>query len=211
MALISVQHGGRIIRFNNEPFFSPNSLRDVSLPPALPQSPNINHVNFMSPQWLTPQFAFLAFIPLRPRWTHVFRSLYDIPPITKRKDQQYMISESARNSWQRIEDASVTIMSTLGGEKGGIGYEVPGFVRPSLMGFNQPHPSKEIARHQVSLARDYFSALVGALSYLIHRKQKNKKISRRLSTGICFLFNPSLTRSLDSYPYSSPSESCPCP
>jgi hypothetical protein len=170
-----LQRSGRVLILNGRRFFSPNSRRDVCLPvenPPIsgfdntfwPNKPRLD--DYLVPRWLTQEFGFLAYLPRRPMFFGtLLEPLRTIPPVEMDAKKMYRLPLATIKAWATLEADLEFVINTFNFTK--TGYVVYWFPTPSTFGFLRPHATKALAETMARLSRDWFTILMGAVSYVL--------------------------------------------
>jgi hypothetical protein len=170
-----LQRSGRVLILNGRRFFSPNSRRDVCLPPPnppvsgfdntfWPDKPRLN--DYLVPRWLTQEFGFLAYLPRRPMFFGtLLEPLRTIPPVEMDDKKKYRLPLATMKAWADLEADLEFVVNFFNFT--GTGYVVYYFPPPSSRGYTRPHATKQIAESMARMSRDWFSILMGAVSYVL--------------------------------------------
>jgi hypothetical protein len=172
-SFISKAAPGRVLIINDRRFYSPNSQRDVRIPPDF-KAPKSGYfdgrsrlADFQEPRWLDPVYGFICMTPLRPTFKGpLFDVLHSFPYIEKLPDQTWILPQSTIQDWQMLEHDLNNMLEALGSLWNG--YRLGHIPPPSSFGYCQAHRTEQIARRQAIISRDWFVMYIGALSYLLH-------------------------------------------
>ena len=100
---------GRVQLIRGDFYYSPNSRRDVELPPVYNDVPfrdsfKDSFAEFRQPLWWQPACPYLAFIPLRPSFAGVpFQDLFHISYFPRLRYGGFTIDPQILLGWARLE------------------------------------------------------------------------------------------------------------
>ncbi|KIK02360.1 hypothetical protein K443DRAFT_6143 [Laccaria amethystina LaAM-08-1] len=175
---------GRLQRIEEDLFYSPNSFRSVKmLPPSLDQGREHNPFHsgkpsgrthpfptlkeIQQPRWWTPNFGWLAFLPLRPSFDGaLFGRLAHLPTHWDEHDGRYKMPADEWASWRRLEKGLLDASSALN-RLYRLGTMAP--FLPGARGYTRDHASPAFALKAVRAARNCFGYWMGLLSYQFAR------------------------------------------
>jgi hypothetical protein len=162
--------GGRVHLIQGHFFYSPNSQRNVQLPPVYDDIPyrscfEDNFAEFRQPLWWQPACPYLAFIPLRPSFTGVpFQDLFHISYFPRLRYGGFMIDPQIILGWARLEkDIRDAVDVLLDHERA----SKIAWLVPTTLGCQGVFMRVHILRTQYKNSKEWFSLLMGALSYAI--------------------------------------------
>lgn len=119
------------------------------------------------PRWWTPNFGWLAFIPLRPSFDGaLFGCLARFPAQWDEHDGRYQMPAYERERWRWLEKGLLDISSALN-RLYGLGALSP--FLPNARGYTRDHASPAFALKAATGARNCFSYWMGLLSYQFAR------------------------------------------
>lgn len=161
---------GSFAIINGRRFYSPNSRRKVELPgPAVTnifKVLNVTLATLTEPQWWTPQFGWLCFIPT---WR-----VYEPSPFNRLDQPTFFVKSPTGNglqlerkiteSWLRLEKFLVLVTSSLS-KKYKIAPTRP--FSPSGYQYHKDFKFVNSIRRRVRLSRDWFIVWMALLSYVI--------------------------------------------
>lgn len=164
---------GRLQSVNGIMFYSPNCSDTVSAPHPSPDrgwehNPIIDyHKNLSSlvkfPQWWTPCFGWLSFIPKRPVFGGgLLGRLADIQ--IDEIEGKYSLPQDLINSWKKLEYIICNVITTLEAK-----YKLPaiGPASPAARGYQRQHAYRSVAHREALASREIFVLWIGLLSFLI--------------------------------------------
>jgi hypothetical protein len=161
---------GRVHLIGGDFYYSPNSQRDVQLPLVYNDIPFRNcfkdsFAEFRQPLWWQPACPYLAFVSLRPNFAGVpFQDLFHISYFPRLRYGGFMIDPQIILGWARLEkDIRDAVNLLLVHERA----PAIAWLVPTTLGcqgvFNRVHT----LRTQFKDSKEWFSLLMGALSYAI--------------------------------------------
>jgi len=186
-----LQRTGRVVVINDHRFFSPNSQRDVEIPPPNPPISGLEDTfwgdrpllsAFMVPRWLTQEYGLLAFALLQPTFGgDLLRTLQTIPPAVKDSRGRYSLPAATIREWQALENQLEKVIGAL--QTGDLGHVVCYVPPPSNMGFTRSHVSEHLANRMARLSRDWFVFLMAGVTYMCAAWQREHYYSRLERAG----------------------------
>ncbi|PPQ81520.1 hypothetical protein CVT26_010863 [Gymnopilus dilepis] len=107
---------GKAWKIDGEVFFSPNSLRQVRIPPDLAQSVYLRKTSeedvrdLHQPLWWSERTAYLAFLPLAPDFSFPFTALFGA---TFREGRMTVLDPSTILRWKKLENFLIEVLNDL--------------------------------------------------------------------------------------------------
>lgn len=161
---------GRVQLINGNLFYSPNSARNVQLPPVykdIPFRDSSKHdfTEFRQPLWWQPACPYLAFLPLRPVFAGVpFHELFHVPSFFPRLRSGFMLDNQIILRWAVIEkDIKDAIEMLLIHEQ----VSQVTWISRSALGCTGPFRQAYLLRGHVINTRNWFTMWMAGLSYAI--------------------------------------------
>lgn len=161
---------GRVQLIGGDLFYSPNSQRNVHVPPVYNNFPSRDYFTdsfdeFRQPLWWQPASPYLAFVPLRPIFSGVpFQELYHISYFPRRHSGYFAIDTEIVLGWARLEknirDAVALLLSHE---------HAPAitWIVPSSLACTGIFKRVRDLRVSFAHSKDWFSLFMGGLSYAI--------------------------------------------
>src|SRR5882762_11846791 len=161
---------GRVHLIGGDFYYSPNSRRDVQVPPVMNDIPFRNcfkdsFTEFRQPRWWQPACPYLAFIPLRPSFTGVpFQDLFHISYFPRLPHAGFMIDPQIILGWARLEkDIRDAVDYLLAHE-----HAPPiAWIIPTALGCTGSFKRANTLRTCFKRSKEWFSVFMGCLSYAI--------------------------------------------
>ena len=161
---------GRVQLIGGDFYFSPNSLRDVQVPPVYDETPYRNcfensFAEFRQPLWWQPAYPYLAFIPLRPNFAGVpFQDLFHISYFPRLRHGGFMINPQIILGWARLErDIREAVNCILAHE-----HAPPiAWIIGTALGCTGSYKRVHTLRTNFEHSKEWFSLFMGCLSYAI--------------------------------------------
>lgn len=161
---------GRVQLIGGDIFYSPNSQRNVNLPPVYDDFPyrdcfKDTFSEFRQPLWWQPACPYLAFIPLRPVFAGVpFQDLFHISYFPRHRDRTFVIDPQIILGWARLERNIKDAVELL------LSHEhAPAITWIASTSLGCAGQFKRVRELRASYAhsKEWFSLFMGALSYAI--------------------------------------------
>jgi hypothetical protein len=161
---------GRVQLIEGDFYFSPNSRRDVQLPPVYEGFPyrdcsTDSFAEFRQPLWWQPACPYLAFIPLRPSFAGVpFQNLFHISYFPRRRYGGFMIDSQTILGWVRLEKHIIDAVHLLLSVE-----RMPGisWIIPTALACTDLFKQVRTLRASYIHSKEWFSVFMGAFSYAI--------------------------------------------
>ena len=161
---------GRVHLIGGDFYYSPNSQRNVQLPPVYNDIPfrdcfKDSFAEFRQPLWWQPACPYLAFVPLRPSFAGVpFQDLFHISYFARLRYGSFMLDPQIVLGWARLEkDMQDAANVLLAHERApSIAWLVP-----TTLGCQGVFKRVCTLRAQYKNSKEWFSLFMGALSYAI--------------------------------------------
>ncbi|KAF8063149.1 hypothetical protein FPV67DRAFT_1672188 [Lyophyllum atratum] len=180
---------GRVIVLNGDFYYSPNSSRQVDLPPPDPYQGTIHNIFdckdaraeiYHQPRWWTRSFGWVAFVPIQPSYTGaLFNRLSHVPTYLHAYSNiditdGFSLPEDTKAGWMRLEAALASATSLVTKE-----YTLAAIrpFSPWAVGYAKTRKSYHSAVAHARRSRDWFSVWMGLFSYLIAEAESANQYS----------------------------------
>ena len=168
---------GSAFLHNGTIYYSPNSTRHVVVPTRVDLSvyqftkDNARLDRFQRPQWWTPHYGYLAFVPLNPRFDGAaFGCLREISSHIRPSYEQpgsFTLSPEKAAQWMDLEDLLILVSSLVKNNRNFLLGPSIHPIAPSYLGYRRLFYSPRGVRLRATTARDWFVVLMAQLSFLL--------------------------------------------
>ena len=161
---------GRVHLIEGDFYFSPNSRRDIQVPPVYDKIPlrncfNDSFAEFSQPLWWQPACPYLAFIPLRPIFAGVpFQALHHISYFPRHRHAGFMIDPQIILGWARLEKNIQDAVDLLLAHE-----QAPPitWIARTALGFTGTYKRARDLRTNFNRSKEWFTLFMGCLSYAV--------------------------------------------